>query len=268
MPRRIILHVGFHKTGTTTVQATLRTNREAMKKHIAIRLRWHMKELVSATRGYSNDRDPLTMIKAQTRFIQMLEDLPGMPRRTLVISCEELIGHLPGRGPIKTYDCAPDLLYAFWEIAKNKFPNAEVMIYLSTRGAAPWLASAYAEHVKSSNMFMPFEDFSTIFAQAADFKDIITEIASRVPCAVHHASLESSRDLPLGPASPLLDLCDLPLTLKAELTAAPLENKRLPADVLESLRRANEKHAANPTTRLAAKKTILETYEATQAGSA
>ena len=68
MPRRIILHAGFHKTGTTTIQATLRENRAAIKRQVALRLRWHMKDIISASRGYSTDEDPLTLIKVQTRF--------------------------------------------------------------------------------------------------------------------------------------------------------------------------------------------------------
>jgi hypothetical protein len=105
MPRRVIIHAGFHKTGTSTIQATLRENRVAMKRHVALRMRWHMKDLVAATRGYSTWRDPLTMIKVQHRFGLMLNELPVMPRRTLIISSEELAGHLPGRDDITDY-CA------------------------------------------------------------------------------------------------------------------------------------------------------------------
>ena len=75
MPRRIIIHAGFHKTGTSTIQATLRENREAMKKHVALRLRWHMKDLVAATRGYSTWRDPLTLIKVQDRFTTLMDEI-------------------------------------------------------------------------------------------------------------------------------------------------------------------------------------------------
>ena len=260
MPRRIILHAGFHKTGTTTVQATLRANRGALKKYVALRLRWHLKDLVAACRGYSDDRDPLTMIKAQSRFASLMDDLPGMPRRTLIMSCEELNGHVPGRGTVKTYDAAPDLLYAFWEIAHTRFPEAEIMIYLSTRAAGPWLASAYAEHVKSSNMTMTAQEYATAFADAADFRETISDIASRVPCPVHSASLESCRALPLGPANPLLELCDLPQSVLAELTAVAPENTRLPDDMLEALRHANEKYAGNPTKRQAVKQTILSPH--------
>lgn len=261
MPRRIILHAGFHKTGTTTVQATLRANRGALKKHIAFRLHWHLKDLAAATRGYSDDRDPLTLIKAQQRFIQIMDELPGMPRRTLILSSEELIGHMPGRGPIETYDAAPDLLYAFWEIAHNRYPQAEIMIYLSTRAPDAWLESAHAEHVKSSNMTMSLEEYAEKYAAAADFAEVISEIASRVPCPVHHASLESCHDLPLGPATPLLDLCDLPLSLTAELKSVAPENTRLPTDILEALRAANHQYADNPTARATAKTAILDATE-------
>ena len=166
MPRRIIIHAGFHKTGTSTVQATLRENRVAMKKHVALRLRWHMKDLVAATRGYSTDLDPLTLIKVQKRFGDLMNELPGMPRRTLIISAEELCGHLPGRGELADYSAAPVLLYAFWEIAKARYPQADVMIYLSTRAPEPWLSSAHWEHVRSSDMTMSFDAFRARYHRA------------------------------------------------------------------------------------------------------
>jgi len=257
MPRRIIIHAGFHKTGTTSIQATLRENRVALKKHVALRLRWHMKDLVAATRGYSTWRDPLTLIKVQDRFTRLMEDLPGMPRRTLVISAEELSGHLPGRGALEDYSAAPILLYAFWEIARARYPEAEIMIYLSTRAPEPWLASAYAEHVKASNMTLDFDDFAARYRGASDLDGMVAEVASRVPVPVHHRALESCGDLPLGPADPLLDLCDIPLSLRAELTAVPPANTRLGEDVLQAMLQANRTHES-AAARNAAKAHILK----------
>lgn len=257
MPRRIILHAGFHKTGTTSIQATLRENRAALKKHVALRLRWHMKDLVAATRGYSTWRDPLTLIKVQDRFSTLMDDLPGMPRRTLIISAEELSGHLPGRGALEDYSAAPVLLYAFWEIARARYPETEIMIYLSTRAPDPWLASAYAEHVKASNMTLDFGDFAARYQGASDLDGMVGEIASRVPVPVHHRALERCTDLPLGPADPLLDLCDLPLSLRAELTAVPAANTRLGDDVLQAMLQANRTHESSEA-RNAAKAHILK----------
>ncbi len=257
MPRRIIIHAGFHKTGTSTIQATLRENREAMKKHVALRLRWHMKDLVAATRGYSTWRDPLTLIKVQDRFTTLMDDLPGMPRRTLVISAEELAGHLPGRGELDDYSAAPILLYAFWEIARARYPQADILIYLSTRAPGLWLASAYWEHVKASNMTMDFDDFADRYHGAANLDGMVSEIASRVPVPVHHRALETCADLPLGPADPLLDLCDLPLILRADLTAPPPANTRLGDDVLHAMLQVNRTHDTSDA-RNAAKAIILK----------
>ncbi len=256
MPRRIILHAGFHKTGTSSIQATLRENRIALKKYAALRLRWHMQELVSATRGYSTWRDPLTLIKAQDRFEKLMDGLPGMPRRTLIISDEELAGHLPGRGDLADYSAAPVLLYAFWEIMTKRYPEAEIMLYLSTRAPETWLKSAHWEHVKSSNMTMDMEAFHERYHAASNLEGMVSEIASRVPCPVHHTALEDCRDLPLGPADPLLDLCDLPLSLRSELVAPPPMNTRLSDDILNAMIAANK---ANPTSsaRKAAKAAIL-----------
>ena len=256
MPKRIIMHAGFHKTGTTSVQHTLRENRPLMKQHIALRRRWHMRELMSATRGYSTWRDPLTLIKAQDRFEQVMDGVPGMPKRTLIMSAEELCGHLPGRGDLMDYSAAPILLYAFWEIAHRRFPNAEIIIYLTTRGADAWLTSAYWEHVQSSDMTLDLDAFRQKYHAASDLNAMAAEIASRLPCAVHTAALEDCRALPHGPADPLLDLCDLPLSVRAQLIRQPAANKTLEHPVLLELLNANRTHT-DPEARKTAKQAIL-----------
>lgn len=262
MPRRIVLHAGFHKTGTSTLQAVLRENRVALKKHIALRLRWHLKDLLAATRGYSTWRDPISMIKVQHRFEKMLDDLPSMPRRTLVISAEELAGHLPGRGDLADYGAAPELLYAFWESAHARFPNAEVLIYLSTRAPQPWLRSAWAEHVKSSSMTLDFPEFAARYGGAADLTGMVAEIASRVPCPVHHRALEDCADLPLGPADPLLDLCRIPEDLRATLRPSPPRNRRLGDDILAQMVQINRSPSA-PQVRKAAKAALMQKVQDT-----
>lgn len=257
MPRRIVIHPGFHKTGTSTIQNTLRDNRVALKKHVALRLRWHMKDLLAASRGYSTWRDPLTLMKMQHRFGALLDDLPGMPRRTLILSAEELSGHLPGRGELADYSAAPVLLYAMWEIARERFPAADILIYLSTRAPEPWLRSAYWEHVKSSNMTLDFDAFRDRYAGAADLAGMVSEIASRVPAPVHHAALEDCDGLPLGPAGPLLDLCDLPAEVREGLQPAAPANTRMSDAVLLEMLQINRTHP-EAEARNAAKAALLK----------
>ena len=256
MPRRILLHAGFHKTGTSTVQATLRENRVALKKHVALRLRWHMKDIVAAARGYSTDLDPLTLIKVQSRFGRMMNALPGMPRRTLVVSAEELSGHLPGRGALADYAAAPVLLYAYWEIARARYPEAEVLIYLSTRAPGDWLVSAHWEHVKSSDMTLGLDAFCDRYAGAADLDAMVDEVRARVPAPVHSHRLEDCDGLPLGPADPLLDLCDIPADLRAGLLPVGRRNERRGTEVLEAMLTINRTHT-DPDARNRAKAALL-----------
>ena len=257
MPRRIILHTGFHKTGTTSLTSTLRANRPALKPYVAMRLPPQMRELISATRGYSTWRDPLTLIKAETRFHALLDDLPSMPRRTLVITSEELGGHLPGRGDLMDYSAMPIILYSFWTIARAKFPQAEIQIYLSTRNPDDWLVSAYWQHVKSSSMTLDLEAFLEPCHAAGDLEHMVSEIASRVPCPVHHAALEDFRHRPLGPADPILDLCDIPQDLRATLVASPPENLRPDMATLLALLDVN-RTVKDPEKRVATKKAIMD----------
>ena len=260
MPRRIILHAGFHKTGTKTVQATLRQNRSMLKRQVALRLRAQMKDLLHATRGYSTWRDPLTIIKVEDRFAALLDELPGMPRRSLILSAEELCGHLPGRGELSDYGAAPELLYVMREIAAQRFPAADIHIYLTTRAPDAWLVSAYWEHVKGSDMTMDFDRFVELYGNAAALEDMASDIASRVPCPVHVTRLEDCADAPLGPAGDLLRLCDLPDDVMRAVEPVPPANQRPDAAILNEMLQINRR-IEDPKARRSAKDALL--HEAT-----
>lgn len=255
MPRRIIIHGGFHKTGTSSVQNTLRDNRVAMKKQIALRLRWHMKDLIAAAHSYSNGRDPTALAEVQAHFETLMTALPGMPRRTLILSAPELAGHLPGRPGLEDYAAAPVLFYAYWELAKKHYPAADIQFYLTTRAPEAWLASVYGQHVASSDMSLGLGAYRAQYTRTSDLAGMVAEIASRVPAPVHHCALEDCKELPLGPAGPLLDLCKLPTAMQATLAPAAPDDKRDAPEVLLALLDANRTYA-DPKARQAAKDAI------------
>lgn len=242
MPRKIVLHAGFHKTGTSTVQAVLRANRKALMPALAIRLKGQMQELMHATRGYSTYGTADALDKVSRRFDALLADLPGMPRRTLLISAEELSGHMPGRGALADYSAAPVLMYLFWERARKAFPKTPAQFCFSTRNTADWQRSSWAEHVKSSGMTLDFETFCASYPAAAQLDDAVQEISRRVPAPVHSFALEDCGNLPLGPADPVLDLCDIPDDLRATLVPQPAQNTRLDAQTLDDLLKINRTH--------------------------
>lgn len=256
MPRKIVIHAGFHKTGTSSVQALLRANRKALMPALAIRLKGQMQELMHATRGYSTFGSEDALDKVSRRFDALLADLPGMPRRTLLLSAEELSGHMPGRGALADYRAAPVLMYLYWQRARAAFPETPVVFCFGTRAGADWERSAWAEHVKSSGMTLDFTDFAAQYPAAQDLDSIVSEVRRRVPAPVHSFALEDCTKLPLGPADPVLDLCDIPTELRAELTAEPPQNTRLDAETLAALLDINRTHR-DTDARNAAKAALL-----------
>ena len=94
MPRKVIIHAGFHKTGTSSLQQVLRANRPLLQPELAMRLKGQMPDLTHATRGYSTWRDDLTLVKAATRFGAVLDGLVAMPKRALLLSAEEFSGYM------------------------------------------------------------------------------------------------------------------------------------------------------------------------------
>ena len=260
MPRRVVLHIGFHKTGTSSVQAFLRANRAALKRHAALRLKPQIKELLHGARGYSTWRDPLSLAKTARRFDAMLDALPGMPRRVLIVSAEELSGHMPGRGELMDFSAAPELVRVYTRAVRTRFPEADLAVYAGVRGAEAWLRSAYWEHVKSSSMTLGFEDFADRYAPAAAFEPVLARIAERAQVDVKTGALEDFTDAPLGPADGLLRHCDLSRGAIAGLVPVPASNTRLPKAVLLDLLAANRAYADRDA-RKEAKRAILEEAE-------
>lgn len=257
MPRKIVIHAGFHKTGTSTVQAVLRANRKALLGSVAIRLKGQMKELMHATRGYSTYGSQEALDKVSRRFDALLAELPGMPRRTLLLSAEELSGHMPGRGVLADYRAAPVLMYLYWQRAQAAFAQTPVVFCFGTRRRADWRRSAWGEHVKSSGMTLDFAQFTAQYPDACDLEAVLNEIRRRVPAPLHSFALEDCADLPLGPADPVLDLCDIAPDLRVTLVPKPPQNTRLDEDTLAALLHINRTHR-DTDSRNAAKAALLD----------
>ena len=65
----------------------------------------------------------------------------------------------------------------------------------------------------------------------------------QVNVAVHHTALEDCRNLRLGPADPMFDLCDISPSLREKIVPHPIHNERLDKIVLLALLEANRAYA-------------------------
>ena len=76
MPRKVVIHAGFHKTGSNTVQQTLRLNRPVLRRVMASVLKPMMGDVVGAARTYSVTGDPLERARFAARMVLLLQDQP------------------------------------------------------------------------------------------------------------------------------------------------------------------------------------------------
>lgn len=262
MPRAIVIHSGFHKTGTSTLQQVLKRNRPVLKGQVRIVLRGEMRDLVHAARGYSTWRDPFTLDKFARRFRDLLEHLGRMPKRVLCLSSEELSGHLPGREGIPDYSAAPILAAEMARIAAAVHPKTPLSFLLTLRQPEPWLRSAYWEHVKASSMTRDWQEFVAATRPGADLAAAAAAIAAAQPNPVHRVWLEDCAGAPLGPAGPLLELCGIGAEQQATLSPVAPANTRADDTVLLALLAANRDYTDRDA-RLAAKQAILRAAQET-----
>lgn len=256
MPSKIVLHAGFHKTGTSSAQQVLRQNRPVLRPYLKSLLKWGMRDLLHASRGYSTWRDPLSLAKFSRRFRRLLKEQPKMPDRALVLSAEELSGHMPGRGDLADYSAAPILAERMARDAASIWPEAEICFVYSTRAPQDWLTSAYWEHVKSSSMTLDQAAFLDRYRAAGDLSELVADIRDRTGCTVTEAPLEVSRDAVAGPATPVLEAAGVPVSALRGLAMPGRANARLPQEVLLALLDANRAYS-DRSARKAAKTAII-----------
>lgn len=240
MSAPIIIHAGFHKTGTSSVQQFLQANRPVLNPHMALGLKWKMKDLLHAARGFSTWRDPVSLAKFSRRFEAFVTAHSGVKRRGLFLSAEELSGHMPGRGELHDYSAALPLMAEIRDAFLRQIKAPDLHFVFSIRSPESWLKSAHWEHVKSSSMTLDFTDFTSQYGAAADFRAITDQLSTALaPYPVHIFALEEAH--PLGPAEPMLALFGLPRDTWAALRPIEVKNQRFDDDILAALLDINRK---------------------------
>ena len=215
---RIVLHPGFHKTGTSSIQHFLWHNRAALDGDLSLALLRHMRPLVRATSRYSRTRDPVELVDLGALVGEMLDSAAPQPGRTLVISCEGLLGRLPGRPGIEDFDSAPRLAVALAMQFADRLPAAALEIVLTTRRGADWLASVYRHQLQGTRLTLGGADFGDRYAPLAHLGRHADAIEAAVfPVPVRRLPLERGRRHPLGPGGAFCEAIGVPPDTMAQL---------------------------------------------------
>ncbi|MCP3970293.1 MAG: hypothetical protein GY717_08255 [Rhodobacteraceae bacterium] len=205
---RIIVHAGFHKTGTTNLQSFLSANRARLKPHASIYMGHQLGEARRLGRIYG-ERPVIwrrwLFRRALRRFLATLPDAP-----VILISRESFAGAIPGATrlgrPVTRY--APMAVPLAREIVAGchrRFgANAQVELLYTTRARDGFLRSVWGHQLRTKRLT---EDLASFTAHFPADLDLAAEIATAVaPVTVHTATLEDVAGVPLGPGRLLLDL--------------------------------------------------------------
>jgi hypothetical protein len=213
---RIIVHAGFHKTGTTSLQAFVEANRTALKPWADIYLKTDLSRARYLGRWYGQRPIFWRLWLFRHGFRRFLSNLPDAA--TIFISRESFSGMMPGftrrnGTQVTTYaDQAIPLAREIVTGLRRRFgPTCQIEFLYTTRQGQPWLKSIYAHIVRTSSLREDFTTFQNRFGAPPDLDHQATLIATAIaPVPVHVAALEDVSGHRLGHGRTVLGLLNVP----------------------------------------------------------
>ena len=238
--RRILIHPGFHKTGTSSLQHMLWINRDRLSPHAALLLLRHLQPATKLIHAYSRTQSPVHL----TDLVDVLDAVfrdAGLTAddgddRDLLISCEALSGHLPGWPGVEDYAAAPVIATFLTGYLAERFAGAEIVVAYTTRAPEAWLNSAWRHHLAGQRLRLDWPAFRERYAGAADLDAVVASVAGAIsPVPVYALPLEEARLHPLGPGGAMLELLDLPEAVRANLAGVGHDNRGADAALARDL---------------------------------
>lgn len=246
MPARIVIHAGFHKTGTSSVQAMLSTNKPALGPHLRVLLRKDFEALTNWTRRASASRDPADLRVVRRKAFVVFRDLTPDDARPVLLSAEDLAGVLPGRRGVPGYDVTGAILTAICDgIGQAWGEAAQPLFYFSTRAAEPWLRSVWWQNLRATRLTDDLDTFRRTHAGAADLEKVLRRAAETCPAPVTSFALEDTAPFRLGPAEPLLELAGIAAEVRAGLDPAERVNSTPDPEIQAEFLKLNRSGLSN-----------------------
>lgn len=235
MPR-LLIHAGFHKTGTSSLQSTLRKNADAIAPWVRVNTADETKDLRLASWLFARNSDAETEDLLRETLQAFFAQFDPKDPRDLLVSEEDLAGAMPGRHGKTTYDTAGrTLAITLDELSRSGFADHDIQVLLTLRKTESWAKSCYSQHLRSRPMVMDLQTYLSTPAAACDLSACADDIAATIaPVAVHRAWLEDIGDLRLGPAQAALDLLPQLSGRHDLLQPTGIANGTLPQELADS----------------------------------
>ncbi|SMP29359.1 hypothetical protein [Shimia sagamensis] len=243
--RRVIVHIGAQKTGSTSLHRFLSRNLDALAARLDIRV--PSKGSLTRELGRTCTLFSMRPAKHETDLVALLQqvraELEG-DDRVCIISHENICGAMMGRSDVReAFPRLSEILRLFEEHLAPFEPD----YVLYTRNMQSWKRSVHNQAVKSDSYAGTLEDFLQETARSRDWDAVQSEMEDLVgPKRVRVFALEDETTLD-RPGRQLLQFAGLS---DAEIdTLEPLagrSNQSLNPGALEFMRQLNQLALAQP----------------------
>lgn len=227
---RVIVHPGFHKTGTSSLQSWLGQNRRALKPYLTFYGKADFLAAGSAARLYGQKPYPWRLRAFRRTFDRFLSGIPDAP--VIVLSRETFSGSMPGhrRFPARLItgyrSVAVPLGQQIIAALQARFgADVQITFLYTLRERESWIRSVYGHLLRSIHLREPFETFRARFPHLIDPRAEAEAIAKALGVTdVHYAALEDYGTRREGPAAAVLDLLSVPQSVRDRLAPAAHAN--------------------------------------------
>ena len=248
----VIVHAGFHKTGTTSMQNFLSQNRAALSPFFDYYGQQDFLNAGAAARLYAQRPFPHRLHRFRKAFRRFLTSIPD--HKLIVLSRESFSGGMPGHRKLggrmitSYHQAALKLARVIIAELRRRFGReVEITFFYTTRNREDWIKSVHGHLLRSINLTDDLDAF------AARFPALIgpTQEAQRMsgalsPVPVVTAALEDFASTAHGTAEAILDMAGVPGQVRDRLDPAPHSNQGQPDHLRDAFLDLNRMTLSKP----------------------
>jgi hypothetical protein len=239
--RKLFIHAGLQKSGSTSFHRYLKQNETALSDHIKPifpkgKSLARMLGRVAMKYSMAPSKERLTRIRAVGREILLeCENL----EQDVLITHENILGAMPGvQEKYELYPSFPKISGALVDI----FSDYDVEFIVTTREINAWKKSVYAEGVKSDRFTQEYESFIFGTNYLGDWDQLDQHLNASAPTTLFAIEDETSRE---HPGQNLLEHCGVPKNALATFSPIGKEyNARFTDEMIEFARALNKSDIA------------------------
>lgn len=246
MTKTVHIHIGPHKTGSTSIQATLRSRSVELAEKLGITVL--SDSCISRVAHALKKEDEALAVSQVAEFAKLCDREKG----DCIVSCEDLAGDLPGRS--RKRRPYPRLWHNINFLMKSLSPH-RCVFYFFVREKQSWLKSAYVQNLKHRARFSSFDRFTEAILVDELWSGVLEKSVSKIGDQFVRIPFAEDKDFSavaalLSRVSGNTDLSYLDLDVVRLNTAPPEKTVR----ILEQINRSS----ASKEAKLRAKRSILQ----------